>query len=121
MVGLVLLTGALGASVAWDLWRLARQARWPEVEVLVREVENHPLLWGARLRHEVRNAAGETWYGTESYFALHADPAALVRGRRLRRRHDPADRGRIVEVAPARTAAQVGLKLGLAGFVWIMV
>jgi hypothetical protein len=120
MVGLVLLTGALGASVAWDLWRLARHARWPEVEVLVREVETHPLLWGARVRHEVRNAAGETWDGSESYVALHHDPRALLRGRRLRRRHDPADRARIVEVAPARTAGQVGLKLGLAGFAWAM-
>ena len=120
MVGLVLLAGALGASVAWDLWRLARHTRWPEVEVLVREVETHPLLWGARLHHQVRNAAGETWEGTESHFALHADPRALLRGRRLRRRHDPADRSRIIEVAPARTAGMVGLKLGLAGFVWVM-
>ena len=120
MVGLVLLTAALGVSAAWDARRRARHARWPEVEVLVRDVETHPLLWGARLRHQVRNAAGEAREGTEPFFAMRHDPAALARGRRLRRRHAPADRGRIVEVAPARTAGLVGLKFGLAGFVRVM-
>ena len=121
MVGLVLLSGVLVASAAWDVWRLVRHARWPEVEVLVREVETHPLLWGARLHHEVRNAAGEVWEGRESHFAWHYDPRALLRGRRLRRRHDPADRSRIVEVAPAKTAGWVGARLGLAGLPWAIV
>ncbi len=119
MPWLGLVVGALAASAAWDLWRLARHARWPEAETLLRGIWAHPLLWRARLRHDVRSGEGETWVGTEWRFTPLPDLLGLRQGQRLRRRYDPADRGRIVEFAPGRTAGLVGIKLGLAGFAWV--
>lgn len=119
MPWLGLVVGALAASAAWDVWRLARHSRWPEAETLLRRITPHLILWTARLRHEVRNAAGESWEGTETRLTPQSDLLGLRSGQRLRRRYDPADRGRIVEFAPGRTAGLVGIKLGLAGFAWI--